>query len=208
MGTCHNMDLFLVRHGITEWNDQKRYLGHTNQGVVKKELYKLDKLKRELQKKRFDYVYTSDLLRCIHTLDYLQIPVKPIVDQRLREMNFGDWEGKTYNELKDLKMYRNWLDNWENAPVPNGESATIFKSRVDSFLYELFHHRKLKNPQKILLITHGGVIRYVVSKYAASTSFWNVSITQGQALQLKFEMKEGVWRCSSFSEVLSQEKEI
>ncbi|PMC35967.1 histidine phosphatase family protein [Bacillus sp. UMB0899] len=208
MGTSHHVDLFLVRHGITEWNEQKRYLGHTDQGLVRKELSKLDRLKSELQKKRFDYVFTSDLQRCIDTFHYMQIPIKAIVDHRLREMNFGDWEGKTYSELKDLKAYQNWLDNWEVASVPNGEYASLFKTRIDSFFHELFQRvNDLNGSQKILLITHGGVIRYVVSKFTASTTFWDVSITHGQALQLKFEKKEGEWKCSSFSEVLSQEKE-
>lgn len=208
MGSCHHMDLFLVRHSITEWNQQKRYLGHTNQGLVKEELKQFDRLKNELQKRRFDHVITSDLLRCQETLDYLEIPTKITVDHRLREMNFGDWEGKTYNELKGVKAYQNWLNNWEDAPVPNGESATTFKLRINSFFHDLFQQiNDLKGNQKFLIVTHGGVIRYAVSTFVASTSFWNISINHGQGLQLSFEKKEGVWTCSSFLEVLSQVKE-
>ncbi|HZH58068.1 MAG TPA: histidine phosphatase family protein [Metabacillus sp.] len=208
MGSCHYVDLFLVRHGITEWNQQKRYLGHTNQGIVKKELYQLDRLKNELQKRKFDYIFSSDLLRCQETLDYLEIPTKMTVDYRLREMNFGDWEGKTYNDLKDVKVYQNWLNNWEDTSVPNGESVSNFKARIDSFFYDLFHHiNNLDGKQKVLIITHGGVIRYAVSTFIASTSFWDISTRHGQGLQLSFERKEGVWSCNSFSEVLSQEKE-
>lgn len=208
MGACHHVDLFLVRHSITEWNQQKRYLGHTNQSVVKEELHTLDWLKNVLQKTRFDHVYTSDLLRCQETFDYLDLPTKMSVDHRLREMNFGDWEGKTYNELKDVKVYQNWLNNLEGTSVPNGESFSIFKARIDSFFHDFFHHlNSLEDTQKFLIITHGGVIRYAVSTFIASTSFWDISIPHGQGLQLSFDKKEGEWSCSSFSEVLSQEKE-
>jgi len=208
MGACHHVDLFLVRHSITEWNQQKRYLGHTNQSVVKEELHTLDWLKNVLQKTRFDHVYTSDLLRCQETFDYLDLPTKMSVDHRLREMNFGDWEGKTYNELKDVKVYQNWLNNLEGTSVPNGESFSIFKARIDSFFYDFFHHLNgLEVNQKFLIITHGGVIRYAVSTFIASTSMWDISIPHGQGLQLSFDKKEGEWLCSSFSEVLLQEKE-
>jgi len=208
MGTCRHVDLLLIRHGLTQWNQDKRYLGHTDQGLLHSELPILDGLKSELKLRKFDHIFTSDLKRCLETFHYFDFQQEPILDHRLREMNFGDWEGKTYTELKDMQTYRNWLDNWELTPVPNGESAPIFKARIDSFFQELFHDIDTqKETQKILIITHGGVIRYTVSKYVASSSFWNVSITHGQGLQISFEKKEGEWRCSSFLEVLSQEKE-
>ena len=209
MGTCHHVDLFFVRHGITEWNEQKRYLGQTNQGLLKNKLHQLDRLKSELQSKEFDRIFTSDLQRCLETLDYFELQQKATLDDRLREMNFGDWEGKTYNELKDVTAYQNWLENWEVTCIPNGESGKVFSSRIDSFFQDLFQQSNdLERTQKYLIITHGGVIRYAVSKFVASTSFWKVSTTHGQGLHVSFEKKEEVWKCNSFSEVLSLEKDM
>lgn len=209
MGACHRVDILLVRHGITEWNQQRRYLGHTNQGVVKSELHQMDKLKSVLQEKRFDHVFTSDLNRCQETLAYFHLPSQVIIDHRLREMNFGDWEGKTYNELKYEVAYQNWLDHWEASPVPNGESAVSFKARVDSFIDELFQIIDSNNyaNQQYLLVTHGGVIRYLVSRFVSSMSFWKVSIKHGYGIQLTFERQKGEWTCSSFLEVPLREKE-
>lgn len=94
MGTCVDMDLFLVRHGITDWNQQKRYLGHTDRSIINSELDQLEKLQKELTAQRFDHAFTSDLRRCQETLAYLNIPAPISVDARLRELNFGDWEEK------------------------------------------------------------------------------------------------------------------
>ncbi|MFT4415024.1 histidine phosphatase family protein [Fredinandcohnia humi] len=212
MGTSRHMDLFLVRHAITDWNKQKRYVGHTDRKVVKSKLSQLANLQKALQKISFDYVYTSDLRRCQETIAYLHIPAHIIKDARLREMNFGDWEGKTYDELKDEKTYQDWLENWEANSIPNGESADAFKSRIDSFLIDLFTLKTEKAPdekKQILVVTHGGVIRYIVSKYVASSAFWELSVIHGQGVQLSFNFiqQKGEWECSSLLAVPFQGKE-
>ncbi|WP_178075671.1 histidine phosphatase family protein, partial [Pseudomonas sp. 2995-3] len=83
------MDLLLIRHGITEWNIEKRYLGHSDIGLVESELPKLDPLKLELQKQSYKTVFTSDLKRCKETINYLAIRTPYKEDVRLREMSFG-----------------------------------------------------------------------------------------------------------------------
>jgi alpha-ribazole phosphatase len=208
MGTCDYVDLFLVRHGVTDWNQEKRYLGHTDRGVLKSELPELEKLQNELIDQRFDHVFTSDLRRCQETLAYLAIPAPISVDARLREMNFGDWEGKTYNELKDEKIYQDWLDNWKHSSIPNGESFVGFKNRIDSFLQDIFQLELTpKEKKKFLLMTHGGVIRYLVSRFVPPMSFWDLSVSHGQGIQLTLLKQEEIWVCSLLSVVPSQEKE-
>jgi alpha-ribazole phosphatase len=210
MGTCGHMDLYLFRHGITNWNKEKRYLGHTDIGVITSELSQLSILQKVLSRVDFDYVCTSDLRRCQETLAFLSIPSQVIIDGRLREINFGNWEGKTYDDLKYQIAYQNWLENWEVYPIPNGESADTFKSRIESFFYELFQEAVATTPasnKKILIMTHGGVIRYLVSKYVPTLSFWEIAVPHGHGLRLTFIKNKEEWECSSLSAVPSQEKE-
>ena len=209
MGTSHHLDLFLIRHGITDWNQGKRYLGHTDRGVIKSKLPQLSELKEELARTRFDQIFTSDLRRCRDTLAYLNIPGQVNVDRRLREIHFGDWEGKTYNELKDEKAYQDWLNNWEDNPIPNGECADTFRARVDSFLDDLFQQIEMLSTKnkRILIMTHGGVISYLVSKYVSSKSIWEVSVPHGQGIKLTFTQQKGGWVCNSLLAVPFQEKE-
>ncbi|MFC4322243.1 histidine phosphatase family protein [Litchfieldia salsa] len=206
MGTSNYLDLFLIRHGITDWNKEKRYLGHTDQGVIKSELELLSDLKFELKKIHFDQVYTSDLCRCKETLAYLNLTSLASVDSRLRELHFGDWEGKTYQDLKMDKEYKLWLNSWEDYQIPNGESFVTFKTRIDLFLEELFHDSTQKNKSNILVMTHGGVIRYFVSKVLPETAFWDVTINHGNGVKLTMEQKKGEWVCNSLLVVPFQEK--
>src|SRR5690606_19923697 len=203
MGTCYHVDLFLVRHGITDWNQEKRYLGHTDRQLIKTELYQLIDLKKDLVKQEFDSIFTSDLRPCQETVDFLNISLEATVDSRLREIDFGDWEGKTYHQLKYEQRYRDWLDDWEEVPIPNGETPVSFKSRIDAFLDDLFQ-QVMKDPtgekKHVLVITHGGVIRYIVSKYLALKTFWEDSVSYGQGVRLSMQY-EGEWKCDSLMAV-------
>lgn len=203
MGTCDHVDLYFIRHGITEWNKEKRYLGHTDKGVCKGELIQLNKLKKQLNDIEFDCIYTSDLKRCQETVAYVMGNKSAFFDKRLREMNFGDWEGKTYEELSDCKQYQTWINDWENERPPNGESGFEFKARIHSFFDELFQQvsKKSKLKQTNLIVTHGGVIKYIVSHFVPNYSFWEITIKHGQGLHLTFVKEKGEWTCNSLLEV-------
>ncbi|KHF40751.1 histidine phosphatase family protein [Halalkalibacter okhensis] len=210
MGACSGVDLFLVRHSVTRWNKEKRYLGHTDIPIIWDEATNLLELKGALSKIDFTYVFSSDLQRCQETLAFLQLSKQARTDRRLREMDFGDWEGKTYLELQHDPSYRKWLDNWEGIPIPNGESSKAFQERIDAFLYELLHYtfeQNKKEKQQVLVMTHGGVIRYIISKMIPAHTFWSLTVNHGQALKLSFVLEKGEWVCSLLSEVPSQEKE-
>jgi alpha-ribazole phosphatase len=201
MGACSYVDLFLVRHGITDWNREKRYLGHTDRGVLTHELYRLSALREELGKRSFDYVFTSDLLRCRETVSYLGYGSAACPDKRLRELNFGEWEGKTYEELKDNDHYRRWLNDWEHECPPDGESGGGFAARVEDFIHERFLHMSENYNARVLLLTHGGVIRYLLTRFKATETFWERSIQHGQGIRISLIREEGEWTCSSLSEV-------
>ncbi|MDQ0256357.1 alpha-ribazole phosphatase [Evansella vedderi] len=210
MGTCNGMDLLLIRHGITEWNLQKRYLGHTDIGLAEGELSKLDPLKLALRNQSYHAVFTSDLKRCKETAHYLGIGTHLKEDARLREMNFGEWEGKTYGELKSKPEYQRWLRDWEQHATPNGESWSEFTSRLDSFLEDLIQCgeiAKINTNQPIVVITHGGVVRYFLWKFKAVHSFWDLPIKPGQAFRLSVSREGEGWLCNSLLAVPMQEKE-
>ncbi|TYS70467.1 histidine phosphatase family protein [Sutcliffiella horikoshii] len=203
------VDLYLIRHWITDWNRDKRYLGHTDQNILMDRLDELDLLKTEFENLSFDSIYSSDLLRCQNTLKYLSLCRSPILDPRLREMNFGDWEGKKYEELKGEPCYQRWLDNWELHSPPSGESGQMFQRRVDAFVSDMLDRVSLSREESnILIMSHGGVIRYMLSQFKATNSFWeSPAVPNGKGLLVKLEDREGDWVCSSLSVVPIAEKE-
>lgn len=206
MGIAGNLDLYFIRHGVTMWNVENKYLGHSDLELLQSELSQLEQIKEELQTIAFDTVYCSDLQRCLQTFTYLSIGEEALLEPRLREFNFGAWEGKTHEELKVDRLYQEWLKNWEATPVPLGDSYVKFTNRIDSFLDELLAQHK--NQQKrILIVTHGGVIRYIVSKYISTLTFADYYVKNGKGARLMLKHNGEDWTCNYFSEVPSQEKE-
>jgi alpha-ribazole phosphatase len=215
MGTYHGVELYLVRHGLTLWNVQKKYLGHTDLGLLEYKKWQLDELRTELKQMPFDQVFSSDLRRCQETTTYIYPDSSFDLEPRLREINFGEWEGKTYDELKYERRYSEWLNNWEEAAPPNGETGIVFKARIDSFLEDVLQKQgkqftsseNQKNLQKLLIVTHGGVIRHILSRFNPKHAFWQWKITHGKGFHLFLAWQEGDWQCNSWSEVPTQEKE-
>lgn len=207
MGTDARMDLYLIRHGITKWNQEKRYLGHSDEPIAEERLDDLLAVKKEMNDIQFDEVWTSDLRRCQQTLLYLAPGSTFQMDERLREYHFGDWEGKTYDDLKDIQAYRLWLDDWHGNQVPGGESGKDYTGRVDRWREDFFGHASSKGIKNALVVTHGGVIRYLLSTLDNSKSFWDWRVDHGQGIHLTFIYREGSWKCRSLSVVPTQVKE-
>jgi alpha-ribazole phosphatase len=110
-------------------------------------------VKQELEGKNPDIVYTSPLSRCTQLADFCGYP-DAIRDDRLKELNFGSWEMKSWMEI-DKTEAAGWFNDWLNYPAKDGESYAQMKIRVDAFLDEL----KSGPYNSPLVFCHGGVIR-------------------------------------------------
>lgn len=133
------IEWWLVRHGLTEWNVQHRYQGHSDPALLHGEASGLEPLRLELARVDFSAVYSSDLARCRQTLEYARPDLieRCVADRRLREMDFGAWEGRTYEMLKDDASYRAWIDDPQRVTPPGGESWPAFRARVEGVRQEL-----------------------------------------------------------------------
>ncbi|WP_430612668.1 alpha-ribazole phosphatase [Flavobacterium sp. JP2137] len=103
----------------------------------------------------FDQVISSPLTRC--RLLAAQISaVDRNVDDRLMEMNFGQWENQTWDDL-DSEPLRLWMEDFVYTKTPSGESLEELYLRVEDFVEQL----RLQDYKKIALVTHAGVIRCI-----------------------------------------------
>lgn len=189
------LELICIRHGATQWNKERRYLGHTDVGILQESLAELMPLKEALKERSFHKVFCSDLKRCRETLDWIYSASvdQVIFDNRLREMDFGEWEGKTYDQLKHLDTYRNWLSNPESATPPRGESWRHFQKRIADFLNSLTCFAKEEEDNQLLVVTHGGVIRQIAAMIIPGSSFWDFSADPGSLLTLKMIFNGEKW---------------
>lgn len=100
----------------------------------------------------FDQVYTSPLSRCTRLAAYCGYPDAER-DYRILELDFGDWEMRRFDDIKDDRL-QEWYDDYLNVSATNGESFFMQYKRVAHFLDEL----KTKPYRKVVIFTHGGVL--------------------------------------------------
>ncbi len=103
--------------------------------------------------------YTSPLTRC-KTFACKLSPKKVIVEPRLMELNFGDWELKSWDSI-GKQAFDSWHSDFVNNTVPGGESYLQLSNRVISFVKEI-----TENKENTILVTHGGVIRALLSYFS------------------------------------------
>ena len=146
------MSIWLIRHGKTEANERHLYCGSTDLPLSPLGRAELRDIHYGIENPRF---LTSGMKRTEETLALLFGAVPHDQDPAFREVDFGVFEMRSYEELKDTPAYRAWLtgDNEANIP-PQGESGAQMTRRVlDAFA-------QLKDGT--VLITHGGVIAAIM----------------------------------------------
>ena len=189
----------LIRHEKTLANYEKRYIGWTDQSIVSKELH----LQLPFQ---VSEVYGSDLRRCEETANQYFPQAKFIPYKSLRELNFGDFEMKTYEELKNNPIYRQWIDHPEKVTPPNGESFEAFLNRVRSCFQQIIN----KNGEYCFIV-HGGVIRALLSIYGnKEKTFQEIYVGHQEIYTLRWNEYSALRRgnrCESLSVVPITEKE-
>lgn len=147
------MSIYLIRHGKTEANEKRLYCGSTDLPLSEAGREELQSLTYAIVPERF---VTSGMKRANETLEILFGNVPFSVDSRFREVDFGVFEMKSYEMLKDNPDYQAWIsgDNEANVP-PGGESGTQMTRRVLEAYAEL--------PDGTALVTHGGVIAAIMA---------------------------------------------
>jgi probable phosphoglycerate mutase len=146
-----NLDIWLVRHGATDWTAGRRFCGWSDPPLSERGRWQAKALRPRLDAYRFDSVMSSNSIRAVETarLAYGE----PLQDERLRELDFGDIEGQTWAECSPDVRER--LLDFDSFEAPNGESVAQLTARVTQVLSELREGRHL-------IVTHGGVIRVLM----------------------------------------------
>jgi len=148
------MTIYLIRHGKTAANEQHLYCGSSDISLSATGKDELCKLKYNISNVAF---LTSGMRRTNETLRILFGDVPFREDTRFREVDFGIFEGKCYEQLKDTPEYQCWLtgDNESNVP-PGGESGAQMRQRV----LEAFSGLQ----EDTVVVTHGGVIAAIMAQ--------------------------------------------
>ena len=154
--------LILIRHGETAWTRERRYQGSSDIPLTAKGLEQSRKLGQALKKIGAHKIYASPLLRAQQTARAIGKTTGCGIqtDSRIKEMFFGDWEGRTAEELLRVRdpAFRRWSRAGLATPT-GGESLNQLALRVHSFLKEILRRQKRKN---IIVVSHGGPIKMMI----------------------------------------------
>jgi len=155
--------VYLTRHGATAGNIAGRYIGCTDEPLCDAGIEQARALKTLMPS--CDVVFTSPLARARQTARIV-FPEKTLtVIEDLRECDFGDFVGKTADEMKDDPDYNAWINANCETPIPGGEDVSAFKERcVKAFLKAV---ENLPNSTAAAFITHGGAIMAILERLAS-----------------------------------------
>lgn len=155
--------LYLVRHGETELNSKGLYYGWTDCGLSDKGVMQAKKVSEMLKDITFDQVISSPLTRAKETAVIVSgwESEKILLDDRLKELNFGFWEGKHYKTIQDSdkENWDHWVNDWKKATPPGGESFVGMYRRVRQCIKEILENYEGKT---LMVVTHQGCLRIIM----------------------------------------------
>jgi broad specificity phosphatase PhoE len=199
--------IFLVRHGESTDNEAgDRFSGITDCDLTEKGIKQAEEVGKKLQLEHIEYIYTSPMKRAIETARKIQLQAGGalVIDRRLREIDYGDWEGLTRQEV--FQKWPELYNKWKQDPVTfyphNAERPQLALERIINFWDDLRTKLILENIKVVVIVSHKSILRLLISylkneplkKYREHLSF-NCSITkvilnkQGDNAQVVYENK-------------------
>ncbi len=179
--------LILIRHGRTDWSDQKRYCGGSDIPLNERGRTQARELGEKLQGHVVHKIYSSSMKRAVQSANivFAGRPVEPL--EELREMSFGLWDGLTYQEImaRDPQVYSQWLENPLCVTPPEGENLSALARRVRKGLTRIF---KGNHGKTVALFTHGGPIKIILCdiQELGLENIWKVQYDWAQACVIDF----------------------
>lgn len=156
------MRLILIRHEETPGNREKRYIGTLDESLTAAGI-------RNLQRRNYpnvEMVFASPMRRCLETAKMIYPQARLIVCEALREMSFGSFEGKNYQELKEIPAYRRWIDTRGAVAPPGGEVMADFQKRCIRGFEDCLKRLQEAGLESAALVVHGGTIMAILSGLA------------------------------------------
>ena len=158
--------IYLIRHGETENAQEMRYKGNINVPLSQNGTRQIGMLADFLEQHAvLNFVYSSPLSRAQNSAEIIaqRYHIQPIILSQLREIDFGAWEGMTFEEVQE--KYPDEFDVWANDPLlqgpVNGETIPQVRDRVMEAMDQILANNKNQN---IAVVAHGAVNRVIIAQ--------------------------------------------
>lgn len=177
------MDIVFIRHGKTEINEKGRYGGFIDTNLSSSGIEEARATTKLIQGKDFSNIYISPLKRAWQTAEIMGVSGK--ADKRIKEMNFGIFEGLNYQEILQEypKEAKAWAEDHINYRIPQGESLKDVYDRVADFITEIS-----KGEGNQLVVTHEGTIKCALcSIFGNPEYFYRFKVVHCRFTQITLE---------------------
>jgi len=183
-------EIIIIRHGETEWNKTGRFQGHSDVPLSAEGRAQAAALGQNLALDHVDAIYASDLTRAMETAAPLakRFGLEVISDPLLRELNFGAWEGRHFDDVnaENPNAMKNFYTDPEQADIPESEPFPEFQRRVAGRVREIVAQERGK---RIVVVSHGASIRILLADILAMPirSIWHISQLNTAVNKIRFE---------------------
>ena len=154
--------LHLIRHGMTEGNENGQYIGLTDIKITTNGIIELEKLRDAGIYPKCELVFSSPLSRAVETAKIIYPEKEVLINHKFKEIDFGEFQGKTPEDLKDRQDYADWLAGKLPA-APGGESAMDFATRLCTGIGETVRYMMDNDCYSAAIVKHGGAIMTLLS---------------------------------------------
>ena len=180
--------VLILRHGKTEANFEKRYIGsRTDIPLSAEGMSAVEAASSQIRQMAGEDIFlvSSPMKRAVQTAEILFPSEEVLLLEGLKEIDFGDFEGRNYEELKDNPDYQRWIDSNGTMPFPNGEDRADFIDRSVAEFYEVL---SLSGERTPVIVCHGGNIMGIMSTLTGKDYFdFMIGNMEGYMLSLTLE---------------------
>lgn len=183
------LHIYLTRHGETQWNIENRLQGWKNSELTENGISHARLLGERLSQTSLNAIYSSSSERALQTVKYVNagrdIPI--FIDPDLKELSFGEWEGKTHKEIEEIdpkEYFHFWNEPKSYNHQPHkGEGLADFKKRVEEAFKRIIAENTSGN---LLIVTHGVVIKAILSFVMdiPTEKMWETPFIHGTSLSV------------------------
>ena len=174
------MKIALIRHGRTEGNINRRYIGKTDEPLY-------DYKGLDLDYPKYEAVISSGMKRAVQTAEFIYPNTKIIICPDLAECDFGAFENKSYEDLKENKDYIRWLESGGKLPFPAGEAHEAFKNRCIRGFLEILR----EGYESAAFVIHGGTIMAIM-QHLFGGDFYDYQLRNGGMYRFEYDTETGI----------------
>lgn len=187
----YKINISLIRHSTTYANENKLYYGFSDIPLSSKGIEILHNIKRDMVYIPYQLFITSGLKRANQTMEIL-FTDNYLINEKFKEINFGDFELKSYEDLKNDKSYLHWIEDTQNNEIPNGELKKDFDKRIFLGFEEVYKYALKNEIKNVVIVCHSGVIATIMQKLLPleNKTFYDWAPSYGRGYAIFFNYKK------------------